>query len=308
MLDGLDAHRSRPSWLADLVDELRGTRWRVIASIRQFDLDHSPRWQHLFPASPALPASKGGPLRDQICHSVIPGFDDRELSEITGASPSLSSVLAAGNRRLRDLLRNPFNMSITAELITPVGIAKLAAISTQVQILAAYWQARVGNGPGSYERSFAAQGIVEQMTKARSLEVVPRSAAGAVEELVSCGVLEEASSGRLVTLAGPVRFRHHIVFDFALAATLLGQPGTKLSDVLAADPDFVSVRKTGDRLPPRGSVACRPGPEQFLGHGPLAGGEKQPARDSGGSRDSRAAGEVTGRLPPPHCSRSHGPR
>ena len=31
-LDGLDAHRAGPSWLADLVDELRDTRWRVVGS------------------------------------------------------------------------------------------------------------------------------------------------------------------------------------------------------------------------------------------------------------------------------------
>ncbi len=238
MLDGLDAHRSGPSWLADLVGELRDTRWRVIASIREFDLDHSLRWQSLFAGSPVLPAEKNGSPRDRVRHTVIPGFDDRELSQITGASPALASVLAAGDQRLRELLRNPFNMSITAELIAPIGVRELAAMSAQVQILAAYWQARVEDGPGSYERRAAARDIVEQMTRARSLEVVPRSGAGATEELVRRGVLEEAGGGRLAAMVKPVRFRHHIVFDYALAAGVLG-PGTELADVLDADPDFV---------------------------------------------------------------------
>jgi hypothetical protein len=238
MLDGLDAHRSGPSWLADLVDELRDTRWRVIASIREFDLDHSLRWRSLFAGSPVLPAGKNGSPRDRVRHAVVPGFDDGELSQVTGASPALASVLAAGDQRLRELLRNPFNMSIAAELIAPVGIRELAAMSAQVQILAAYWQARVEEGPGSYERRAAARDIVEQMARARSLEVVPGSAAGATEELVSRGVLEEAGGGRLAAMVRPVRFRHHIVFDYALAAGLLG-PGTELADVLDADPDFV---------------------------------------------------------------------
>jgi hypothetical protein len=238
MLDGLDAHRSGPSWLADLVAELVGTRWRVIASIREFDLDHSRRWQRLFAGSPVFPAQRSSSARGHVRHVVVPGFDDTELSVVTLASPALASVLTAGDQQLRELLRNPFNMSIAAELTTQVSVPELAAMSTQVQILTAYWQARVEEGSGSYERRAAAREIVEQMTRARSLEVVPSSTVGAIEELVSRGVLEEARTSRLVALVTPVRFRHHIVFDYALAASFLG-PGTKLADVLDADPDFL---------------------------------------------------------------------
>lgn len=239
MLDGLDAHRSGPSWLVDLVAEVRGTRWRVIASIRQFDLDHSRQWQNLFHGIALFPADRNSPSRIQVRHAAIPSFDELELAQIVSVSPSLASVLAAGDKRLRDLLGNPFNMSIAAELVAQVGIRELAAMSTQVQILAAYWQARVNDGPGAYERGVAVRDLVEQMTKARSLEVIPKSASGAMEELVRRGVLEEAGSNRLVRLARPIRFRHHIVFDFALAAAFLGEPGTRLADVLADDPDFV---------------------------------------------------------------------
>lgn len=243
MLDGIDAHRSGASWLADLVEELHGTRWRVIASIRRFELSHSRRWQQLFRGSPVAPATPAGPALSQVRHVVIPNFDEDELAVVAGSSGSLGALVTAGDDRLRDLLANPFNLSLAADLVGQVPIAQLATLHTQVQILATYWQVRVHDGPGGYARSDAVRHLVEQMTVARSLEIAPSGSGAldveAVEQMVSCGVLEEVEDRRLVALTQPVRFRHHIVFDFALAASLRGQRGSELSHVLAADPDFV---------------------------------------------------------------------
>ena len=49
VLDGLDAARGEgTTWLARLCESLSETRWGVIVSIRQFDLQHSLGWQKVF--------------------------------------------------------------------------------------------------------------------------------------------------------------------------------------------------------------------------------------------------------------------
>jgi hypothetical protein len=242
-LDGLDAHRSGASWLADLVDELRDTRWRVVASIRRFELSHSRRWQEQFPDTPiGLPqptvAALGG-----VRHVVVPSFDDHELAVVAARSPKTAALLDAGDERLRDLLANPFNLSLAADLVGQVPVARLAAVHTQVQLLATYWRARVQEGSGGYAREEAIRRLVHQMVGARSLETgllgLPSDAVPAVEELVSRGVLDEVVDTRLVTRTTTIRFGHHIVFDFALARALLGTAGRGLAAVLANDADFV---------------------------------------------------------------------
>lgn len=243
VLDGLDAHRGGASWLADLVGELQGSRWRVIATIRQFELTHSYRWRQLFRGNPIGPAAIM-PALSQVRHLVIPNFNRDELATVATASPSVGTLLDAGGDQLRELLANPFTLSLAADLVGQVPIEQLAALRTQVQALVTYWQVRVLEGAGSYARSEAVRQLVEHMTAARSLEVIPGGGLSgvdldAVEQLVSSGVLQEVDDGRLVVTSKPIRFRHHVVFDFALAASLRGQHASRLPQVLTADPEFV---------------------------------------------------------------------
>jgi hypothetical protein len=242
-LDGLDAHRSGPSWLADLAVDLRGTRWRLVASIRRFELLHSRRWQDAF-HGPAI-------RRDQspdaellnVRHVVVPPFDDDELAEVRRKSGSIAAVLDAGDQKLRELLSNPFNLSLAADLLIQERNEPIGVVQTQVQLLSQYWRSRVEDGVGSYGRSSAIQAVVERMTAARTLETslegLPAQIVDAIEDLVGRGVLEEISSSRLVRLTKSVRFRHHIVFDFAVAAAVLGSSPAGLPARLRDDPDFV---------------------------------------------------------------------
>src|SRR5207248_9869793 len=138
MLDGLDAHRDGVSWLADLVRELRGSRWRVIATIRLFDLTHSYRWRQLFPGTPLGPAAD--PVLAQVQHLLLPNFDEDELTRVGEASPTLGALLTAGGEPMRELLANPFTLSLAADLRGDVPADQLAHVRTQVQMLATYWQ------------------------------------------------------------------------------------------------------------------------------------------------------------------------
>lgn len=243
LLDGLDAHRGGASWLADLVGELQGTRWRVVATIREFELTYSYKWKQLFRGTPIGPAA-ANPQLSQVRHLVIPNFDESDLAKIAKASPSLGALLDAGGDQLRELLANPFNLSLAADLVAQVPLEHLAALRTQVQALAIYWQVRVLQGSGKYARNEALRELVERMTASRCLEIVPGGGMSgvdqhAVEQLVSSGVLQEVDDNRLVMTTKPIRFRHHIVFDFALAAGLRSPHASRLPQVLTADPEFV---------------------------------------------------------------------
>lgn len=242
LLDGLDAHRGGVSWLADLVQELRGTRWRVIATIRLFDLTHSYRWRQLFPGAPLGRAAD--PTLSRVRHLLIPDLGDDDLAQVAAASPTLGALLTAGGPPMRELLANPFTLSLAADLVPGVPASQLAGLRTQVEMLAQYWQVRVRDGEGGHARAETCRQITQRMAEARTLELTPTGGLGGsdptvTEQLIHAGVLQEVDDGRLVSTTKPIRFRHHIVFDYALAAGLHDGTSSRLPDVLTTDPNFV---------------------------------------------------------------------
>lgn len=244
-LDGLDAHRNGPSWLADLVDGLVATRWCVVASIRRFDLSHSKRWRELFGTIqlPTVDQSLANSTSDNVSSLVVPPLSEKELLQLSNASPRLAVLVDQASPRLRDLLANPFNLSLAADLISDAQAERLVSLETQAELLRMYWSAQVLGGVGSLMRAEAARLIVERMVSARSLGAsalgLPAQVLEQVEELERRGVLEDADDARRVQLTPLVRFRHHIVFDYAVSAALLGPGQQTLTDLLAGDPDFV---------------------------------------------------------------------
>jgi hypothetical protein len=58
IIDRVDSTRGTSSadWLQRLARSLRGTRWRVLATIRTFDLRYGPSWRQMFPGTAVDPA------------------------------------------------------------------------------------------------------------------------------------------------------------------------------------------------------------------------------------------------------------
>ena len=50
----------------------------------------------------------------QVRHLVIPNFDENELAFVAQTSPSLCALLEAGDDQLRELVANPFTLSLAA--------------------------------------------------------------------------------------------------------------------------------------------------------------------------------------------------
>jgi hypothetical protein len=256
VLDGLDALRGEDGgrWLRDLTDALASTRWRAVASMRQFDLHHSPDWQARFAGTPASAApERRDPQLAGVRHVIVDDLTDDELAALPGASPRLAELLAEANPQLGELLRNPYNLSLAAELLAAGhSLPSLAHVHSQLELLRRYWRHRVADASQGLERSHVLARLCEAMVARRRLRadataVLDPAVLDIVTALLRDGVLREAPR-RLQASGGTlVLFAHHVLFDFAVAALLLadedGEELTRLVERLDADPGFVMLAR-----------------------------------------------------------------
>jgi len=151
VIDALDAARTEPASrafrnLIQSVAEQQG-RWRVVASIRRFDLCYSQDLQYLFHGEPVSSFRDQNFLR--VRHLQVPRLSDEEMDQIPSQSPTLQALLDRASPVLRELLRVPFNLRLMAELLG-IGIdpADLTPIRTQLELLDRYWLHRVVRDDG----------------------------------------------------------------------------------------------------------------------------------------------------------------
>ena len=249
VLDGLDAMRGEEGsgWLRGLVNALESTRWRVVVSIRQFDLHHSPAWQRVLRGAPVSTTSYRRDARlAGVRHLLVGDLTDGELAALAPQSAQLAGLLHEASPRLRDLLRNPFNLSLAADLLTAgQSRASLARLRSQLELLQRYWQHRVTQGDTSRQRVRVLTTLTMAMIERRRLHVdtvaiFDAAEFGVVEALLHDGVLREAPHRLLASGGRRVLFAHHVLFDFAVAALLLGdqEHPTRLVERLDADPSL----------------------------------------------------------------------
>lgn len=246
IIDALDAARggSAAQTLRHLIEDITraNARWRVIASIRKFDLRYSDELQELFEAhSLSEDSSK---FQDEefgsVSHVNVRRLSDAELRDMQAQAPKLAALVSRAQSELRDLLRNPFNLSLMATLLSGgVPLAELTPIRTQLELLDRYWRHRViGSDQGGEARERVLYHVCQAMTEARMLHVnsalIPDAAGGGtITQLKSQHVLVEWQSSlgeqpnRYV-----LAFSHHVLFDYAAARLLLrGDPAALIRSV-----------------------------------------------------------------------------
>jgi hypothetical protein len=251
ILDGLDAARGEgTTWLAGLCESLGDTRWRVIASIRRFDLRHSLGWQKVFRGEAALPGT-GNQTPDlaEIRHYLLGDLSDDDLSKLAAASPAIASLLDGASTRMVELIKNPFNLRLAVELLQAgASVASLADTRDQLQLLQRYWRLRVVDPPGGLSRIRALSAITRAMLASRRLRadasVVPDAVLAATHDLLGDGVLHESATPLLAHGTAVFVFSHHILFDYAVAALVFTAGGeSRLAACLRDDANLSVIAR-----------------------------------------------------------------
>ena len=236
-IDALDATRGGRSeaifrWLLSEVLNLPGKRWRVVASIRSFDLRMGQQLRELFEGRPPIAAFSVNAF-SKVKHLHIPVWTDEELTSLLAQSLPLAQAVAAGGSKLFELARSPFNTRLLADLLT-TGVQPDAfnQVSTQSQLLNMYWGRRVEIYGMAVE--LALRRVVAKMVEHRSLQAerfsVGANDPGSVENLLRENVLVQVSNGRYIA------FRHHILFDFAASRVYIdARSATELAHVFSAE-------------------------------------------------------------------------
>ena len=253
IVDGLDAARSDHTRAA-LVEAIRrvlerAPRWRVVASIRTFDLRYDPVLQRQFPAREGAPAGTEwlDPEFRSVAHVRVGRLSQGEIGQLHATAPALHDFVSSAPEAMRELARVPFNLRLVADLLASARMpeSELRNIDTQVGLLKAYWRERVLRPPAQADaRERLLHRLCEAMIAGRRL-TLPRAElrAGDVDltplhPLLHDHVLVERSLPGGEATRERIGFAHNVLFDYAVARLLLSAPGS-LAQLLQDDPSLV---------------------------------------------------------------------
>jgi hypothetical protein len=181
-IDALDATRggSGEAVFRNLISEvtaLPAKRWRVVASIRSFDLRLGEQFRELFEGAPA-DITFSDPAFSNVRHISVPRWSPTELATLLKKAPSLATAIDTGGDKLRDLALIPFNTRLLAELISSgISADAFGMVGSQIELLSLYWRKRVvGIGSGA---EVCLRAVVAEMVKGRTLQSPKITAAAA---------------------------------------------------------------------------------------------------------------------------------
>jgi hypothetical protein len=224
LIDGLDAARGGPAEaiyrrLITETLELPEQRWRVIATVRTFDLKAGQQLKPLFKGAPPDPDRReDGPDLDQVRHILVKRWTEPEFELLLEAAPKLRVAIETGGPKLRELALVPFNTQLLAEVVAiGVDAAELGSIRNQRQLLDLYWKHRVLVGGAPSEACLSS--VVTTMVETRFLEVsigpIRQEHAQVLDTILRGGVLVTRTNERSLA------FRHNILFDYAASRLYL---------------------------------------------------------------------------------------
>ena len=238
IIDALDAARSAISvkTFRDLISTIikSGGRWRVVVSIRKFDLRYSVDLQELFRGESAISHDFLDPEFKNIKHINISTLSDEELAQIEPQSQILADFFTKIENKLRGLLTIPFNLRLVGDLIgIEVNPDNLIPIKTQIELLDLYWKKRiirVDDGLGDAREALLKQ-AVEKMVETRSLRVNRSDIIGVNYSEFNSQLLKEILSFHILTEWKPsnrenvdrsiLTFAHHVLFDYTVSCLIL---------------------------------------------------------------------------------------
>lgn len=232
VIDAMDAARGAETqrMLLDLIEQTASDdgRWRVIASVRQFDLRYNPRLQDAFPRRDG-PLQHATPEFSRIAHFYIPELSDLELNQFCDNSAPLRAAVDSASRALQELVHNPFCLRLLSELVHHgVTSGDLTPVQDRIDLLDLYWVHRVLLANAD-EHEHALRVACERMLATRRLNVSRMEllsgnvAPSALSDLLKLHVLSERVDNGVLRRES-LSFAHHILFDYAVARLIFREP------------------------------------------------------------------------------------
>lgn len=250
VIDALDAARDMQTMqtVRDVISQVvrSKNRWRVVVSIRKYDLRYNPELQRLFTGKPI--AEYHEPEFSHLRHINIVPFLEEELVQLRKQSSVLSALLERSTTELYEMLRFPFNLRLAGELLGyGINIAELNPVQAQGELLELYWKYRViGADQNGDAREAILRQATEEMLQTHSLlatrsNVAGMSNAAILDDLLQSHLLVEWQATETTK---PDRylltFPHHILLDYSVARLIFRDAsGDALLTRLAADHELV---------------------------------------------------------------------
>ena len=194
-----------------------GGRWKVVASIRTFDLRMGIRFRELFPGRPP-DADYRDPTFPNVRHLLVPPWSEHEFEQVLAQAPELATALTGAPAKLLHLAEVPFNTRLIYELLQSGVVSEtLRDLASQAQLLRLFWDHRVVSLGAAAEACLrqAVQSMVETRTLRTSTAAASAPDPRAFDELCLRGVLIRVENDRYV------QFRHHLLFDYVASRLLL---------------------------------------------------------------------------------------
>lgn len=196
-------------------------RWKVVASIRTFDLRMGVRFRELFPGRPPDSAYRD-PSFLTVRHLLVPPWTQQEFEQVLAQAPELGRALEDAPAKLRQLAEVPFNTRLIYELLQSGVVAQtLRDLASQAQLLRLFWDRRIV--PLGAAAEACLRQVVQSMVDTRTLRASTAAASerypDAFDSLCLRGVLIRVENDRYV------QFRHHLLFDYVASRLLLDPDG-----------------------------------------------------------------------------------
>ena len=235
-----EAQRMLRGLLADVKNGHSG--WKVVASVREFDLDHGRELREMFPGA-GVPGFDSTRFQG-VAHFHVPRLSDAQVDDLIRQREQFRPFIehARTSPKSEDLHRSPFYLRLAAELMRAgVSPERVADWTCPALLLGRYWEERVTKEPYSAESRHVLRAICARMVDARSMVIaeqdLPLQSADyiGISELRSRGVLQApVRAGGVRGGDGALGFTHHLLHDYAVSATLIPrQPPQRLASFIA---------------------------------------------------------------------------
>lgn len=237
LIDAMDVSRAEDSVsvLLDLITLVKEseTGWKIIATVREYDLRHNVRMQQVFSGMPPIAEFSADDFQS-VCHFVVPqlGTEDRESLE--EQYPPLGVVHSSASPELSTLLNNLFNVRLVVDLLsTGIQPCDLVPIQTQLELLDRYWCERVSASPGSQEVLLlqrACQAMLDEKTISCSSSSIVGTQSKSLQTLLSRNVLRTHQHN-----SDLISFSHQILLEYAIARLIFRTDTDSLLHLLDSD-------------------------------------------------------------------------